>query len=63
MDWNRISQKGRGVGVKFYDFFRNLDLFSYGKWRGPGAGTVDCDWHSIHDDIAGTHRSLSVWWL
>jgi hypothetical protein len=21
-----------------------LDLFSYGKWRGPGAGIVDCDW-------------------
>jgi hypothetical protein len=38
-NWNRISQKDRGVGIKFW----NLDLFSYEKWRGLGAGTVDCD--------------------
>jgi hypothetical protein len=42
-DWNKISQKDRGVSVKFWDFCWDLDLFLYGKWRGPGAGTVDFD--------------------
>jgi hypothetical protein len=37
-DENRISQKGKDVGVKFCDFSYNLDLFPYGKWRGPRAG-------------------------
>jgi hypothetical protein len=32
------------VSVKFGIFFpRILDLFSYGKWRGPDADTVDRD--------------------
>jgi hypothetical protein len=39
----QIFSKRLGVGVKFWDFFWNLDLFSYGKWHELGAGVVDGD--------------------
>jgi hypothetical protein len=46
-------------------FFWNLDLFSYGKWREPGAETIDYDWYSVHNGptTARTRQNSNVWWL
>jgi hypothetical protein len=59
------SSKRQGVGVNFWDFPSNVDLCSYEKWCGLGAGTIDCDWHSIYSGpvMARTHQSLSARWL
>jgi hypothetical protein len=64
-DWNKISQKDKGVGVKFWEFSWNLDLFLYGKWRGLGTCIVDCDLCSVRGGPTRlwTYQSSSAQWL
>jgi hypothetical protein len=52
--------KNRGVGVMFYDFFCNLDLFSYEKWCGLDVGLAFGLWWTTDDKNSSKFEHVVV---